>query len=182
MKWIYYAWLQKEKITQRFQKFRKTLSEQIKIIVFRILLSLRYRVVFETISVFKGSILIKNRSSFTHILYLKDENGESRNCGEFDFRNPKRVPYVSNDVDRLRKFEGKICFEFVRVLLYVSPHHGLFNREANYKPKGISLLDWMFMLANNARGQWSWYTNFVDIVLVRFQTNARTAINFSIKK
>lgn len=40
-------------------------------------------------------------------------------------RDPKRgVPSVSNDVDRLRvrKFEGKFCFEFVRVLLRVSPH------------------------------------------------------------
>lgn len=83
------------------------------ITVFRILLS-RY-LVFEGVSVFEGSI--KNRSFFTYVPYLRDESGESR--------DPKRgVPSVSNDVDRLRvrKFEGKFCFEFVRVLLRVSPH------------------------------------------------------------
>lgn len=80
-------------------------------------------------------------------------------------RDPKRgVPSVSNDIDRLRvrKFEGEsfVLNSYASFSTFLPT--SLFNREANYKPKGISLLDWMFMLANNVRGQWSWYTNFVD--------------------
>lgn len=133
------------------------------------------------ISFQRGASWLKyDRYFFLLTSYLKDESEIATN------QFPKSETRSAR-IERRRSTNTKRSKERFVLNLYASfstrsSPSSLFNREANYKPKDISLLDRMFMLANNARGQWPVVCGQFCCLTSFLLAFKQTAINFSIKK